>query len=178
MKNFTRRSAVKWWLSLLLPMFIISACQKQMNQRQQPPEISQTVSNSNATTPPFNLEVILRGEGGGFGLIKFRQNVDIAKIISLDTWVRDLEPNHQYLLQRAVDVIIDGNCTGSDWLTLGKGLTPQPLFTDANGTAREELWRDVSAIASGAEFDIHFRIIDANSMAVVLASDCYQYVVR
>src|SRR5947208_2376203 len=56
--------------------------------------------------PNFNLEVILRppSEGGnGFGHVKFRQPNDGDKIVYLDTWVRDLAPQHSYVLQRAVD---------------------------------------------------------------------------
>src|SRR5438552_16189139 len=81
-----------------------------------------------------------------------------------------LNLTHEYLLQRAVDEInvADGNCTSTLWLTLGKGLTPQSILTDANGTARESLWRDVSALPSGSSFDIHFQIVDALSGAVVL----------
>ena len=155
------------------------SCQKDMSKQQQKEEtLSSSSRSSNAETPPFNLEVILRGEGNRFGHIKFRQDNDPAKIITLDTWVRDMEPNHNYLLQRAVDIIIDGNCTGTNWLTLGKGLTPQSILTDATGTGREELWRDISMIPSGTEFDIHFRVLDADNMAVVLTSDCYQYKVR
>jgi hypothetical protein len=51
-------------------------------------------------------------------------------------------------------------------------------MTDEKGTGREDLWRDVSALATGATFDIHFQIIDALTSAVVLTSDCYQYTVR
>ena len=159
-------------------IFIIS-CQKEYSTQQQKEEaVSSASSNAIAETPPFNLEVILRGEGNSFGNIKFRQDIDPAKIIILETWVRDLKPNHQYLLQRAVDAIVDGNCTSTTWLTLGKGLTPQSILTDDTGTGKEELWRDVSAVATGSKFDIHFQVIDAESMAVVLDSDCYQYVVR
>src|SRR5262245_13456228 len=63
--------------------------------------------------PPFNLEVILRdvAAGPGFGHVKFRQPNDTDRIIYLDTWVRDLVPNHGYLLQRAVDTSLDGSCT-------------------------------------------------------------------
>ena len=131
-------------------------------------------------TPPFNLEVILRGEGNKFGHVKFRQDVDPEKIILLGTWVRDLEPNHNYLLQRAVDAItvVDGNCTSTSWLTLGKGLTPQSILTDGNGRGNEELWRSVSMLALGSAFDIHFRLVDATDMLVVLDSDCYKYEVR
>ena len=160
--------------------FFTLSCQKEVGKSQQQPseEIATTINRVN--NPTFNLEVILRGEGGRFGHVKFRQDVDPSKIINLDTWVRDLEPNHQYLLQRAVDPInvVDGNCTSTSWLTLGKGLTPQSILTDDSGTGREELWRDISTVASGSQFDIHFRVVDAVTMAVVLTSDCYQYAVR
>jgi hypothetical protein len=129
-------------------------------------------------SPNFNLEVILRGEGKAFGHVEFRQDNDADKIVTLDTWVRDLAPNHEYKLQRAVDTILDGNCTGTAWLTLGKGLLPQSIFTDENGTGREELFRNLSAFQSGATFDIHFQIIDAQNSAVVLTSDCYQFTIR
>ena len=139
-----------------------------------------SASISNAETPPFNIEAILRGEGNRFGHIKFRQDNDANKVIILDTWVRDLEPNHEYLLQRAVDPInvTDGNCTSTSWLTLGEGLTPRSIVTNAKGTANVELWRDVSILPAGSRFDIHFQVIDAISLAVVLNSDCYEYVVR
>jgi len=137
---------------------------------------------------PYDLDVILRGEsnnsghgqGNPSGFIKFRQDPDPDKIINLDIWVRDLEPNHEYLLQRAVDAInvVDGNCTSTSWLTLGKGLTPQSIFTNGSGNGNEALWRDITAIASGSAFDIHFRVVDAVNMNVVLTSDCYKYVVR
>ena len=63
-------------------------------------------------TTPFNIEVILRDVtgGSGFGHVKFRQPNDTAKIVYLETWVRDLAPNHAYRLQRAVDTTLDGNC--------------------------------------------------------------------
>ena len=155
------------------------SCQKEAsNELQLQKEF--TTGSVKAEIPPFNLEVILRGEGKQFGLIKFRQDVDVAKVVSLDTWVRDLEPNHEYKLQRAVDAanLVDGNCTSTGWLTLGKGLTPQSIFTDDKGTGIENLYRDISAIPSGTHFDIHFRVIDAITNAVVLNSDCYEYVVR
>ena len=166
---------------LLTGTIFIVSCQKEISDQQQKDEkLSAASPNANAEIPPFNIEVILRGEGKRFGHVKFRQDVDPAKIITLDTWVRGLEPNHQYLLQRAVDAInvVDFNCTSTTWLTLGKGLTAQSILTDDNGTGKEELWRDVSSVAAGSKFDIHFRVIDAVSMAVVLDSDCYQYVVR
>ena len=99
-------------------------------------------------------------------------------VISLDTWVFNLEPNRAYLLQRAVDSLKFGNCLSAAWLTLGKGLTPQAIHTDAKGNAKESLSRDVSAISPGTEFYIHFQVIDSLTSAVALTSDCYTYTVR
>ena len=121
----------------------------------------------------FNIEVILRGQG--FGLVKFRQPKDDEKIVYLDTWVRDLAPNSQYQLQRAVDVTLDDDCTGTGWLTLGRGAQSQNIATDEQGTGRAELFRDLSAVPLDSEFDIHFRVIDALTQAVVLESECYQF---
>ena len=126
-------------------------------------------------TPPFNVQVLLRGDG--FGLVKFRQPNDADQIVYLDIWVRDLLPNTTYLLQRAVDPIVDDNCTSGDWLTLGKGLVPQSITTDENGTAREQLFRSLAAFPAGTEFDIHFRLINEATPAVVLQSECYQFTI-
>src|SRR4051812_16676916 len=68
------------------------------------PVLRSSLSSSPAT-PPFNDEIVLRGDG--FGLVKFRQPKDADKIVYLDTWVRDLAPNTAYLLQRAVDVNVN-----------------------------------------------------------------------
>lgn len=126
-------------------------------------------------TPHFNLEVVLRGDG--FGLVRFRQPNDDARIVYLDTWVRDLAPNTSYLLQRAVDANVDGDCTSTAWLTLGRGTQPQSITTDATGTGREELFRDLGAFAVGSRFDIHFRVIEEATGAVVLTSQCYQFTI-
>src|SRR5260221_4564377 len=132
-------------------------------------------------TPNFNLQVVLRPVAGatdsGFGLVKFRQPKDAEKIVYLDVWVRDLDPNHSYLLQRAVDTNVNDDCTGTSWLTLGRGLVPQAIATDETGTGRANLFRNLASIPLGTEFDIHFRVIDAATSAVVLESACYQYTV-
>src|SRR5262245_25874560 len=126
-------------------------------------------------TPNFNLEVILRGTDGGFGLVKFRQPNDANLIIYLDTWVRNLAPNTSYQLQRAVDTNVDGNCTSTGWLTLGRGATPQALVTDDMGTGRADLFRSVAAFPVGSQFDIHFRVVVSGTSTVVLESGCYQF---
>jgi hypothetical protein len=120
------------------------------------------------------LEVVLRGEG--FGLVKFRQPNDDLFVVHLDVWLRDLEPNTSYLLQRAVDSNVDDNCTSTAWLTLGKGSLPQSITTDETGTGREELFRVLPPMP-GSEFDIHFRVIDEDTKEVVLTSKCYQFTI-
>jgi hypothetical protein len=128
--------------------------------------------------PPFNLQAVLRPVGdAGFGLVKFRQPNDADRIVYLDVWVRDLAPSTDYSLQRAVDFTVDGNCTSSGWLTLGRGLQPQPITTDLSGTGRASLFRDLGAFATGSRFDIHFQVIDAATSTPVLASGCYEFVV-
>ena len=127
-------------------------------------------------TPNFNLEVILRGDPDGFGLVKFRQPNDADRIVNLDVWVRDLLPNSHYQLQRATDTNVNDDCTGTNWLTLGKGSVPEDIVTDARGTGRAELFRNLGTTAVGSQFDIHFRVIDAADTPV-LNSDCYQFTV-
>jgi len=161
-------------------------CKKESANTQSEDTVNSTLKANNGAgstdgaTSQFNLEVVLNGEGNNNGHIQFRQNPDAAKIIILDTKVRHLLANHTYVLQRAVDAInvVDGDCTSTSWLTLGFGLTPHAILTDDKGDGQDELWRDVSAVPSGSTFDIHFRILDAVTMQVVLTSDCYQYTVR
>ena len=136
-----------------------------------------TTAASEAESPHFNLEVLLRGEEG-FGHVRFRQPNDGSRIVNLDVWVRELAPNTEYRLQRAVDTVLDGACTSTNWLTLGRGLVPQAITTDDRGTAREQLFRNLSVFAPGATFDIDFRVVDANTGAVVLTSECYKFAVR
>jgi len=170
--------------AIMLLSFQLLSCKKASAPLEQPPvqkeEISSAFKANSSGESQYNLEVVLRGEGNQGGHIHFRQDRDGAKIIELNTKVHNLEPNREYLLQRAVDVInvVDGNCTSTSWLTLGYGLTPHAILTDANGNGEDVLWRDVTAIPSGSSFDIHFRVIDKLTLDVVLTSDCYQYTVR
>jgi hypothetical protein len=132
--------------------------------------------SSGPATPSFNLEATLwplaDGPEIGFGHVKFRQPKDADVIAYLDVWVRDLTPG-KYFVQRAVDPNVDDMCTGTNWSmpTLGE------LTTDESGTGRASLTRSLAAIPLGTEFDIHFRLIDQVTSAVVLHSSCYQFVV-
>lgn len=129
--------------------------------------------------PNYNLNVWLLGaDHGEVGFIAFRQKPNESQLIHLDTRIMGLEPNTSYLLQRAVDTTLDGNCTSTSWLTLGKGLDPQSIVTNKHGFGREELFRSVSTIPVGTTFDIHFQIVKESTMEVVLTSDCYEYTVR
>ncbi len=131
---------------------------------------------------PYDLDVRLFSTGKDLrtsGFIRFRQDPDTARIIDLNTWVSGLAPNHAYQLQRAVNPITDSTgCSSTAWLTLGLGLTPQSIHTDASGSGNADLWRAVTAIARGTQFHIHFQVIDSLTKAPVLNSDCYNYTVR
>lgn len=165
-------------LGVALVVFSVAACERVGGSPTQPSTVevsANKLASWGPETPNFNLQVILRGEG--FGLVKFRQPNDDALVILLDTWVRGLSPNTSYLLQRAVDVTVDDICTSTTWLTLGKGLQPQSIATDASGSGREELFRSVAAFPVGSEFDIHFRVIHEATSNVVLSSECYQFTI-
>ncbi len=133
-------------------------------------------------TGPYDLDVVLHGADkyfGASGFVKFRQDPDTARIITLDTWVSNLEPNHSYLLQRAVNPSTDPTgCSSTAWLTLGSGLQPLSIDTDNHGNGKANLWRDVTSATRGASFHIHFQVIDATTLATVLTSDCFDYTVR
>jgi hypothetical protein len=127
----------------------------------------------------FHTENLKDQSNKGFGFLKFRQDPDTARIITLDTYVFNLLPNHSYLLQRAANPFSDTTtCTNTSWLTLGKGLVAQDIETDGKGDGHEELFRDVTGVPRGSAFHIDFQIVDAATMAPVLSSDCYEYIVR
>jgi len=132
-------------------------------------------------TPNFNLQAVLRpapaGPDDGFGLVKFRQPNDAEKVIYLNVRVRNLEPDHDYYLERATDSSVDDVCTGTNWLRLGQGLMQKAIETGDRGTGRAALSRNLMLIPVGTQFDIQFRVVDAVSSAVVLESGCYQFTV-
>ena len=155
----------------LLMFFILSfiACDKNL-----PCNDDLGIYNINVNLFPVDMK------GGHFeqGLVKFRQDPDTNRIITLDTYVLNLQPNHDYLLRRAVNPITDADCTSTTWLTLGKGLVPQAIHTDGKGNGHELLFRDITAITRGTVFRIHFQIVDATTLETVLDSECDQYTVR
>jgi len=145
---------------------VMSGCKKDIHNQE-----PDTLYNFDAT-------LFGGGEKGVFksGLIKFRQNADTARIVDLDTYVINLEPNHSYLLQRAVNPIADTTgCSSTAWLTLGLGLQPQAIHTNSAGEAHIELWRDLTAVARGTSFHIHFQVVDSATLTPVLASDCHDF---
>jgi len=143
------------------------------------PSLTLSASAWGPESPPFNDEIILQdvSDGPAFGHVKFRQPNDGDRIVYLDTWVRDLKPNTTYQLQRATDTAVNDDCLGTNWLTLGRGTTPQAITTDDRGTGRESLFRNLGTTAVGTAFDIHFRVIEQATGGVVLESACYQFVV-
>ena len=131
--------------------------------------------------PLYDLNVPLKsiGKDAGSGFIKYRQDPDTARVITLDTWVKNLLPYHSYCLQRAVNPITDvTGCSSTAWLTLGEGLQSKAILTNGKGDGNAKLWRNISGIARGTAFHIRFQIVDALTLVPVLTSDCYVYTVR
>jgi hypothetical protein len=131
-------------------------------------------------TPPYNFDAVLEPADGGSGSgeVKFRQPGDAREVVYLNTHVWRLLPDSSYRLQRATDLVVDNDCTGSNWLTLGRdNFTPQAIETNPSGNGRARLSRDLTGVPRGRQFDIHFRVIDAAD-AVVLVSPCYQFTLR
>jgi hypothetical protein len=129
-----------------------------------------------------NFVALLRPDSGApahaFGVVLFRQPHDAEKVVLLDVWTLGLAPNHSYALQRATDSIVDDNCQGTNWLTLGRGSEPQAIETNALGFGRAHLSRDLFAFPDGTRFDIQFRLIDSVApQDVVLVSSCHQFTV-
>ena len=131
--------------------------------------------------PGRNLDAELGPLTGGperaSGMLRFRQPRDGDKLVYLHVTVQNLDPGHSYSLERATDTTVDGSCTGTNWLTLGKGLAPQAITTDARGAGGAVLTRDLSSVPTGTQFDIQFRVIDAATSAVVLRSACHRFTV-
>lgn len=169
-------------ITALVLSLVFLGCAKDAPQQSKSSPLSDVMTadlKAPVVHPPYDLNVILYGPGNNGGFVKFTQNKDTAKIVNLNTYVGNLRPNHPYLLQRAVNAITDTTkCSSTAWLTLGEGLTPQSITTNISGNGNENLWRDLSAVASGTEFYIHFQVIDSVSQKVVLNSGCYQYTVR
>ena len=173
------RPVVTGILKSICILLILAACSDESEVVPVQPE-SSNARNFSPDHPFYDLNVVLFStpRSSELGFIQFRQNVDEPKVIHLDTRVHGLEPNTNYLLQRAVDTVLDGNCTSSMWLTLGAGLSPLAIVTNDKGSGEAEIFRSVAAIAGGTTFDIHFQIIKESTSEVVLTSDCYQYTVR
>jgi hypothetical protein len=123
------------------------------------------------------LRPVSSGPAHTFGAVLFRQPHDAEKVVFLDVWTLGLAPNHSYFLQRATDSIVDDDCQGTNWLTLGRGLEPQAIETNELGFGRAHLFRDLATVPDGTRFDIQFRVIDSLSEDVVLVSSCHQYTV-
>ena len=149
------------------------------------PSIAAAAARADAVTPDSgserNFVALLRPVSGepahAFGVVLFRQRHDAEKVVFLDVRTLGLAPNHSYALQRATDTTVDDTCTGTNWLTLGRGLEPQALETNELGFGRAHLFRDLATIPNGMRFDIQFRVIDSITQDVVLVSSCHQYTV-
>jgi hypothetical protein len=136
--------------------------------------------------PKFNFNAVLRPDAGAkkkeSGLIKFRQPVDDKVIVYLDVTLRRMARNHSYYVERGADPVVDGNCAPDAetamWARLGQGPVPDAVNIDRKGNGRALLFRELPPTAVGVTFDLHFRVVDAITGAIVLRSRCFQYTAR
>jgi hypothetical protein len=141
-------------------------------------ETALSISNRNPpSTPPYDINVLLFAANRVEGLILFRQPDDGATTIFLETYLARLKPNHDYYLERAAQTLGLG-CADAGWLRLGLGTVVTPIHTNWRGFGAATLNRTLPAALVGVSFDIHFRVLDSETGAVVLESKCRQYTVR
>jgi hypothetical protein len=136
---------------------------------------------SEGLSPNRSQQVMLHGSG--WGRVQFRQPEDGEARIFFITWLRELKTNTTYLLQQAIDPIVDGVCTvgttnPAEWLTIGVGTKPFTITTDERGSFHAPLSRTLPRRLVGTTFDIHLRIIEEASKAVVQKSGCFQFQVN
>ena len=159
---------------------VLGGCSK-TDATTQPPAAEETalsISNRNPpSTPPYDINVLLRAGDRVEGLILFRQPDDGATTIFLETYLARLKPNHDYYLERAAQTLGLG-CVDTGWLRLGLGTVVTPIHTNWRGFGAATLYRTLPATLIGVSFDIHFHVVDAETGAVVLESNCRQYTVR
>ena len=109
------------------------------------------------------------------GSIRVHPPMDSSTIVTLKTRVRQLAPNNVFLLQAAVDTVVDSACVNPVWVTLGNGDLPLSLVTDSVGKARAEFLRDLSTLPPATAFHVQFQVVDSASDSTVLQSRCYRF---
>lgn len=142
---------------------------------------SPTNALSESLSPNRSQQIMLHGSG--WGRAQFRQPEDGTARIIFVTWLRDLRPFTTYLLQQALDPVVDGVCTGgttdpAEWVTVGAGTKPFTIMTDERGSFHAPLYRDLPRRLVGTAFDIHLRIVEKATGAVVQESDCFHFEVN
>jgi hypothetical protein len=73
---------------------------------------------------------------------------------------------------------VDGDCQGTNSLTLGRGVDPKGIETNELGFGRAHLFRDLLNVPDGTQFDIQFRVIDSVTQDIVLVSSCHEFTVN
>ena len=136
---------------------------------------------SEGLSPNRSQQVMLHGFG--WGRVLFRQPEDGEAKILFITWLRELKPNTTYLLQQAIDPVMDGVCTGgttnpAEWLTIGVGRKPVAITTNGLGSFHAPLSRTLSRRLVGTTLDIHLRLIEEATQAVAQKSGCFQFQVN
>ena len=114
----------------------------------------------------------ISGEGAGHVLVTpTAQNKDsFTFAMLLEVNVRDMLPNSTFTVERAIDFIPDGVCTGTTSLTNG------PITTSEGGAGAAHFSLAKGApFLEGVRFDVVFRVIGNGTE---LRSDCMTVTVK
>ena len=164
-------------LPVVVLFMMFSSCMESKPQAA-PPEVptKHLVSAAPARAviqPPFNYEILLYGADDTRGVIRFAQKPG-TNTITLNVYAHDLPADHHYTLQYAVEPVLNGDCSGSNWMNAGNGNADFDMESDRTGAIIEELRMNASDLLHGASFDVKFQLRDHTS-EVVLTSDCFPY---
>jgi len=112
----------------------------------------------------------ISGQGTGHVLVsptaKDRPTFDVQ----IEVNAHDMLPNSTFTVQRRVDLIPDGVCTSTTWLTNG------PITTSAGGAGAQHFEVERGApFVSGVRFDVQFRVIGNGTE---LRSECMTVTVK
>jgi hypothetical protein len=97
--------------------------------------------------------------------------------------VRGAPPNTTYLVQRKVDLAVDGNCTGAAYVTFPIPQSSGPLVqltTSAGGAGAAHFDLQLPGFADDSQFDVTFRLIEdsPNPGGTELRTGCVTVTVR
>jgi hypothetical protein len=112
----------------------------------------------------------ISGQGSGHVLVSPTARDRPTFDVQVEVNVRDMLPSSTFTVQRRVDLVPDGVCTSTTWLTNG------PITTSTGGAGAQHFEVERGApFVTGVSFDVQFRVIGNGAE---LRSDCFTVTVK